>query len=166
MYVLKNFMLCMALVAMPVVAVAKDEDSKFSAGVGMGAAYAGIGANVALVSDHDMKYLSAGCVAFGVSYGATCGFGAGWIVTDLFNADANRHGWGMFATKAGNERYIEFIDDDFIYFENDYYGAGVSYTYFMNGIGEPGFNFGISMLATNAKYDEKINGFLQFGYQF
>ena len=42
----------------------------------------------------------------------------------------------------------------------------VSYTYFMNGIGEPGFNFGISMLATNAKYDEKINGFLQFGYQF
>ncbi len=97
MYVLKNFMLCMALVAMPVVAVAKDEDSKFSAGVGMGALYAGLGANVALVSDHDMKYLSAGCVAFGVSYGATCGFGAGWIVTDLFNVDSNRHGWGMFA---------------------------------------------------------------------
>jgi len=146
--------------------LAKDNTNDFSFGVGIGAAYSGLGANLALVSDRDMKYISAGCVQYSSRYGSTCGFGMGWIVTDLFNSESNKHGWGIYVTKAGHESNFVFDGNTARFNEEEYYGAGVSYTYFMNGINKPGLNFGISAHVTNAKYDEKVNGFLQVGYQF
>lgn len=49
-------------------------------------------------------------------------------------------------------------------FANEYFGAGVSYICFVNGINKPDLNFAIFAHATNARYDEKINGLLQLGY--
>lgn len=47
----------------------------------------------------------------------------------------------------------------------DYHGAEVSYAYFMNGINKLGLRFGISAYATNEKYDEEVDSFLQVGFQ-
>lgn len=163
---MKKLVLLLSLISISEVAVANDTDKKFSVGVGMGAAYSGLGANLALLSDRDMKYISAGCVEYSSRFGSTCGFGLGWIVTDLFNSKSNRHGWGIYVTKAGHESNFVFDGNIARFNEKEYYGAGVSYTYFMNSINKSGLNFGISAHATNAKYDEKVNGFLQVGYQF
>lgn len=163
---MKKIVLFLALIAMSAAASESEADKQYSVGVGMGAAYSGLGANFALISNTDMKYVSVGCVEYSSRYGSTCGVGIGWIVTDLFNANSNKHGLGVYVTKAGHESYVSRAGDTFRIDENKYYGAGISYTYFMNGINKPGVNFGISAHATNAKYDEKINGFLQVGYQF
>lgn len=163
---MKKLLLFLSLVSVSGVAVANETDKKFSVGVGIGAAYSGLGANFALLSNRDMKYVSAGCVEYSSFSGSTCGFGAGWIVTDLFNSNSNKHGIGVYVTKAGDESYAYLDDSGFKFVKKQYYGAGVSYTYFVNGINKPGFNFGISAHATNAKYEGRIQGFLQVGYQF
>lgn len=164
---MKRFFLFTPVVFFSSFLAATEVSNDISFGVGLGALYSGLGANVALVSDRDMKYISAGCVEYSSRYSFTCGFGLGWIVTDLFNSESNRHGWGIYVTKAGHES--KFVFDGYNtpeFIENEYYGAGVSYTYFMNGINKPGLNFGISAHATNAKYEGKLNGFFQIGYQF
>ena len=161
---MKKLVLVISFISGSLIAQESTFDSQYSVGVGMGAAFSGLGANFALLSKADMKYVSAGCVEYSSRYGSTCGLGIGWIVTDLFDSNSNKHGLGVYATKAGHESYA--TSENFNIKDNEYYGAGVSYTYFMNGINKPGLNFGISAHATNAKYDEKINGFLQIGYQF
>lgn len=161
---MKKLVLVLSIISGSLIAQESTFDSQYSVGVGMGAAYSGLGANFALLSNTDMKYVSVGCVEYSSRYGSTCGLGIGWIVTDLFDSDSNKHGLGVYATKAGHEVYA--TTENFNIKENEYYGAGVSYTYFMNGINKPGLNFGISAHATNAKHEEKINGFLQVGYQF
>jgi hypothetical protein len=163
---LKKLVLVLSFISGSLIAQESTVDSQYSVGVGAGAAYSGLGVNFALVSDSDMKYISVGCVEDSSIYGSTCGIGAGWIVTDLFNSNSNKHGLGVYVTKAGSERYAYLDDNGFNFDEKQYYGAGISYNYFMNGINKSGFNFGISAHGTNAKYDEKINGFLQVGYQF
>jgi len=163
---LNKTILFLSLITMSAVAEESKVEERYSVGLGVGAAYTGLGANFALLSDSDMKYVSVGCVEYSSWYGSTCGVGAGWIVTDLFNSNSNKHGVGVYVTKAGSESDAYLTDNGYRFVEKQYYGAGVSYTYFMNGINKPGFNFGISGHATNAKYDEKINGFLQVGYQF
>ncbi len=46
------------------------------------------------------------------------------------------------------------------------YGAGLSYTYFMNGINKSGTTFGVSIHATNSDFEDSYGGFFQVGYQF
>lgn len=161
---MKKLVLVLSFISCSLIAQESTFDSQYSVGIGMGAAYSGLGANVALLSRNDMKYVSVGCVEYNSRFGSICGLGIGWIVTDLFDSNSNKHGLGVYATKAGHEAYV--TSENFIIKDNEYYGAGLSYTYFMNGINKPGFNFGISAHVTNAKYEEKINGFLQIGYQF
>ena len=56
----------------------KAEES-YSFGVGLGATYSGLGVNMSMLSDSDMKYLSVGCLGYGGYSGFTCGAGLGWI---------------------------------------------------------------------------------------
>ena len=163
---MKTLVLVLSVISGSLMAQENKVDSHYSVGVGMGAAYSGLGANFAVLSNTDMKYVSVGCVEYSSWYGSTCGVGAGWIITDLFNSNSNKHGVGVYVTKAGSESEAYLTDNGYRFVEKQYYGAGVSYTYFTNGINKPGFNVGISAHATNAKYDEKINGFLHVGYQF
>lgn len=163
---MKKILLLLSLISISAVADEQAADKQYSVGVGVGSAYSGIGANVALVSKNDMKYISAGCVGYSSNRGSTCGLGAGWIVTDLFSSNSNKHGLGAYITKAGSENHAIRENGNFTIDDSAYYGAGVSYTYFMSGIDKPGFTFGISLHATNADYDGLVGGFLQVGYQF
>jgi len=142
------------------------QDKIYSFGFGMGAMYSGIGANISLVSKNDLKYISTGCTAYGSINGAECGFGVGWVTADLFDFETNNHGLGIYAVMLGKERFATFENNQYSFHENNYYGAGVSYTYFMNGINKSGTTIGISFHATNAEYEGRYGSFLQVGYQF
>lgn len=52
------FMIGLLFISLPVFA-----EETISIGTGFGALYGGLGANVALVGDHDMKYLAGGIAA-------------------------------------------------------------------------------------------------------
>lgn len=146
------------------------QEQRYSLGVGMGALYSGIGANLSLISKSDMKYISAGCTEYTSITGSSCGFGAGWIKTDLFDFDSNKHGFGVYATLVGKESNVTYTASrngvDYYKDENDIYGLGVSYTYFINGIDQSGATFGLSLHATNADFEDSFGGFFQVGYHF
>jgi hypothetical protein len=162
-----KFALVFSFVAMSAFADDTNNDGTYSFGVGAGAPYAGLGGHVAKVSDTDMKYLSLGCIQYSSLMGSACGLGAGWMVTDLFDATSNNHGLGIYALQTAGEELSERTGGFFAIDKHQNYSAvGLNYTYFSNGINKSGFTFGLSVHATNADYDRKINGMFQIGYQF
>lgn len=164
---MNKFVLLLSVLSLSSVAEGINPEKKYSFGVGKGALYSGIGVNFSFVSKSDLKYISTGCTEYSSINGASCGFGVGWIKTDLFDFDNNNHGIGIYATLVGKE--YESISDYGVLHHNqerDVYALGLSYNYFMNGINHSGFVFGASMHVTNAKYDGRYGAFLQAGYQF
>ena len=133
------------------------EDS-FSAGVGAGTKYSGLGANFSLLTATDMKYISAGCLSYGSRSGLTCGAGLGWITTDLLDEGSNNHGVGFYLGAIGSQSYQ--LNEEAIY------GAGLGYHYFFNGIDKSGVNIGLS-LAYGKDDKESVSGVMfEIGYQF
>tara|TARA_R110000772_G_scaffold28437_15_gene71711 strand:- start:6349 stop:6852 length:504 start_codon:yes stop_codon:yes gene_type:complete len=167
---LKKLALILPILSVNCFAQLNNQEQQYSVGIGMGALYTGLGANIALLSQNDMKYLSLGCVEYSSRFGSTCGFGAGWVKTDLFNFDNNKHGFGIYASLVGSEVSVKYTQSDFgndyILKEHDYYGLGLSYTYFFNGINNSGTTLGVSIHGTNADFDSRFASFLQVGYQF
>lgn len=167
---MKKITLGLALILVSTVVVADDEPQRFSVGIGIGSAFSGLGANAAMLSKTDMQYVSVGCVEHRIFSGSSCGFGIGWISTDLFNNDSDNHGLGIYASIVDAEKTPGSSRDQRSLFPNDHYsdvyGVGLSYTYFRNGISQLGWHYGISIHATNAEFDDKVGGFLQIGYQF
>lgn len=143
-----------------------EPEKKYSIGVGMGALYTGIGANLSIISTTDMKYISAGCVETSSVDDSTCGFGAGWIKTDLFDFDSNKHGFGVYASLVGHESDYTLENNEYVYHNEDYYGVGLSYTYFVSGIDDSGATIGVSFHATNAEFEGRFGALFQIGYQF
>lgn len=136
-------------------------------GVGMGAQYAGLGANVSIVSENDAKYVALGCVQFRPDYDdATCGASIGYINTSWLSDASNKHGLGIHAGIMGSERTtpnMAFIKHQY----DGLYGVGVGYTYFSNGINKQGFTLGASIHQTlEDRNDDKNSVLLQLGYQF
>ena len=163
---MKKIFLLLSILSLNCFASEESQTKNYSAGLGLGAMYSGIGANIALVSKSDFKYISAGCTAYGSANGYECGFSVGWVTADLFDFETNNHGFGVYAGILGKENYASFENNKYSYHEDNYYGAGVSYTYFVNGIDQSGVTFGISIHATNAQYDGRFGSFFQIGYQF
>lgn len=159
---MKILALLIPLLSLNCYAEEPGQDKNYSIGLGLGAMYSGVGTNFSFVTEHDLKYISAGCTEYSNATKAACGFGLGWIKTDLFGSKSNNHGYGIYATLIGKERPPSYI----VYDVQDYYGAGVSYTYFTNGINQSGFTFGASIHLTNAEYDGRYGTFFQVGYQF
>ena len=82
-YILNKIALFLCTLFLSSLAEASADKNSYSVGLGVGALYSGIGANFAIVSATELKYISAGCVKYSTFSGSTCGFGAGWIMTDL-----------------------------------------------------------------------------------
>jgi len=164
---LNKFALIFSFFSVSTLASDVIDENSLSFAVGAGAPYAGLGGHVAKVSDTDMKYLSLGCIQYSSLMGSACGLGAGWMVTDLFDATSNKHGFGVYALQNAGEEIASRGEGVFAEYQFQRYSAlGLNYTYFSNGINQSGFTFGLSIHATNADYDEKINGMFQIGYQF
>jgi hypothetical protein len=150
--------------------LADDNKQQFSFGLGIGAMYTGLGVNAAMVSPTELKYLSLGCIEYSSTYGTACGAGLGWIKTDLFDIQNNKHGLGLYVTSLGEETTNSYTTSDqgtTVYWHRSaVYGLGVSYSYFSNGIDKPGFTYGVSVHGSNAEFENKLGGFFQIGYQF
>ena len=81
-----------------------------------------------------MKYVSTGCVSYSSYSGSACGLGVGWIKTDLFNTDSNKHGFGAYIGVVGKDSN----QSSFSRKNSAKYGIGLGYHYFLNGISESG----------------------------
>ena len=139
------------------------EDEVFF-GVGIGALYSGIGVNVGLRSESDFKYVAAGCPGIGYSSNSgwvlPCGIGAGWIWTGLLSKDDNRNGFGLYIGPVGSDNRVN---------KNEYkarYGVGVTYVYFLQGVGANGWNFGITPAIGEEGGITKASVLLNVGYVF
>lgn len=99
--------------------------------------YSGVGTNLSFVSENDLKYISVGCVGFSSLYGSNCGFGAGWIKTDLFGVNSYKHGFGVYLSLVDNESYAGYRTtsegQELYRHERDVYGAGVNGGFFQVG---------------------------------
>lgn len=163
---MKKLILLLPILSLSCFASEAKQTKNYSVGLGMGAMYSGLGANFSLVSKNDLKYISAGCVSYGSTNGADCGFGVGWVSTNLFDFDTNNHGFGIYGGMLGKESYATLDNNQYSLHENNVYGAGISYTYFVNGINKSGLTFGVSIHVTNADFEDSSGGFFQIGYQF
>lgn len=155
MKIFTKIYLCSLVLALPLQAKAKES---FTFGAGLGSFYSGLGVNVGVQSETELKYLSFGCVSYSSFAGETCGVGMGWVKTDLFNSTNAKHGTSIYLGIVGSEN--EHFDKDAIY------GLGLGYHYFFNGISHSGTNLGFTIMAGNDDDGLDIGGMLQFGYQF
>ncbi len=103
-----------------------------------------------------MKYISAGCL----SYFDRCTYGAGvgWIKTDLFKTNTNKHGLCVYFGAVGIER--RYSKRDVVN------GVGLGYHYFFNGVEESGLNVGLTLLYGKTDHNSGTATMLEFGYQF
>ena len=135
-----------------------------SIGLGAGFMYSGLGANFSLHDNKAIYYAGLGCPAMAGSEGIrqfACGVGAG--ATFAIPSNTNKHGLGLYL--GAMSAYFAF--DDSNAFENARYGTAATYTYFYNGVNNPGFNVGVSPLAFYYhKSAVHWTGMLSLGYQF
>jgi hypothetical protein len=142
-------------------------EESLALGAGLGAMYSGLGINLALKSDNQIKYVSVGAVACHKNNNdptkCIVGIGVGLLRTDMFSSTNNHHGVGLYigAVRAERRGYGGSIDDF-----KAVYGAGISYTYFWNGINGRGMNIGLAP-TMGFRGGRSIPGlFVQLGYQF
>ena len=133
-------------------------NDNFTFGIGAGSLYSGVGVNIGFQSKTDFKYVSAGCVSYSSLSGETCGVGAGWVKTDIFDFQTPKHGLSL---------YVGVVGDEYDNFDRKaVYGAGLGYHYFFNGINNAGVNLGFTIVAGNEKNGTGVGGMFQVGYQF
>ncbi len=156
------------LLAAPLTVFA-EPDSGFpnTYGFGAGVEYGGLGFNLARVSDRDMKYVSLGWIGINDEDENVFGFSLGWIRTDLFDMDSNRHGFGISLGQIGYEEYFEPVGNDrYVERKRNILGISLGYTYFGNGIDRPGMRYGISWVETDAKSVPDSGIAFSIGYRF
>jgi len=142
-----------------------DENYTFGIGFG-GSTYGGLGTNIGLVSDSDMKYLSAGLKGYQSYGGAVYSIGIGWIKTDLISSDSNNHGIGVYVGLVDQEYYYVKENNDYLEKSRNIYGYGLTYNYFFNGISNSGTNLGLSLINYSYSYENSVMLSLEIGYQF
>jgi len=126
--------------------------------MGAGSLYSGIGVNAGIQSYTDLKYISAGCVSYSSIYGETCGVGAGWVKTDIFDFQTPKHGASLYIGIVGSE--YDNLSHEAIY------GVGLGYHYFFKGVGQSGANLGFTITAGNENDGIAMGSMFQVGYQF
>lgn len=145
-------------------------ESNFSFGLGLGAPYAGFGINLALESEYNLRYIALGCVAVSHSEiggtAAACGIGLGWINAHILTQSNERHGLGIYLGPVGFKEINSFKNGSPHQILRSIYGVGLTYAYYFKGIGNGGWNLGLTPAL--GPREGEIKGFLlgQVGYQF
>jgi len=135
-------------------------EDKVSFGIGSGALYNGLGANVSFMKESDLKYLSLGCIAIGYSsnngVSSNCGAGAGWMRSDILSEN-DKHGIGIHIGVTYNTHNDRNDTEVFI---------GIPYLYFFKRMTAGGWNVGLTPII--GKHNGKAKGglLLNLGYQF
>lgn len=155
---MKNFTKLFLLPLTLVISLQTFANDTFTFGLGAGTLHSGLGVNAGIQSKTDLQYISAGCVSYSSMYGETCGVGAGWVKTDIFDFQTSKHGVSVYIGIVGSE-YIDF-DHEAVY------GAGLGYHYFFRGLGYSGANLGFTATGGNEHDGIGFGCMFQFGYQF
>ncbi len=131
---------------------------KISFGIGSGALYNGLGANIAVMKKSDLKYLALGCIAIGYSSDrgvlSNCGVGAGWVRSDILSKN-DKHGLGIHigltynTDKNNTEAFI-----------------GIPYLYFFKGMFAGGWNVGLAPIIGETDGETRGGLLFNLGYQF
>jgi len=138
-------------------------DERVSYGLGAGALYNGLGANVALMNGSDLKYVALGCIGIGYSSNdrvlLDCGVGAGWMRSDILSSN-DKHGLGIHVGVTHNTGNTGNDRDGVEVF------VGVPYVYFFRAMAAGGWNAGLTPIL--GKYDGDLKGglLINLGYQF
>lgn len=138
-------------------------ESGLSVGIGIGALYSGIGANVGIRTETSLGYLAAGCPGLSHStnegWDVACGVGAGWIWTNVLPKLDKRHGLGIYLGPVGTKNTEA---DDL----KASYGAGVTYAYFFGDGIARGWNLGATPTIRKQSGDYRAGLMINAGYQF
>jgi hypothetical protein len=150
----------LTILALSILPVSTFADGNYSLGLGYGILYNGIGFNIAATKRNEIKYATIGCL--GVSYSQSddfngnCGIGFGLVNTDILS-NSNRHGLGI---HIGTTYNTTLDDDKYEPF------AGISYTYFTDGIDREGFTLGVAPIIGRHNEENDAAILLNIGYQF
>ncbi len=133
-------------------------DENKTIGVGYGLMYNGLGVMYGIKSESSLKYLSLGCLSVGVSdtsgISSLCGIGIGYITSNLFKSNGNKHGLGIHIGTSYSDTYgIEAF-------------IAPQYIYFLNGIVSSGLNIGVNVSYGKQEGTTEIIPGFQIGYQF
>lgn len=158
-------MLLTWILSVPNIALA---ESQVSIGVGLGSIYSGLGINVSLYEDNDIKYLSYGCFAVVTDTNgnrdSACGLGLGFLKAGILSK-GNKHTVGLHLGAIAAARSLGKNGDGYGSLDT-VYGIGVPYVFFPSGLSDKGFNVGITPSIGNYKGDTLRRLLLQIGYQF
>lgn len=151
------------ILSVPNIALA---ESQISVGVGLGSMYSGLGVNVSLYEDNNIKYLSYGCFAFETdtngNKNSACGLGLGFLKSGILS-EGNKHTVGLHFGAIAAKRSWGQNGDSLL---DTVYGIGIPYAFFPNGLSGKGLNVGITPSIGNYKGDALGKILLQIGYQF
>jgi hypothetical protein len=144
-----------------------NDDPYVTISMGVGMQYGGLGINLTRVSDHDLKYLSVGWLGQNANDDNFIGLTVGWLRTDLFNLDSNRHGFGISLGRIGWEQIDEQVGNgEYIEHDRYVYGVGLDYVYFSKGIGRPGKKYGVSLIRVDSETTPSVGIGFSMGYRF
>lgn len=141
--------------------------SDVTVGAGLGSQYSGLGFNAGLPKGENLFLLSFGVTAMGAredsGLASVYGVGATWFSTGAIPQEGDRHALGVYAGAIGGR--IEFRNNEVIK-KRSFYGGGLSYSYFFNGLSNSGWNLGLFLGAYTK--DDKWRGVAVpgVGYQF
>jgi hypothetical protein len=128
-------------------------------GLGIGALYSGLGGNLASISADDLKFLAVGCSELSRSSvdgtNLTCGFGVGWLRSDIVTKKNSKHGLGINLA----------IDYDQLHSELEP-AVRIPYVFFFRGIDRRGWNLGLAPLIRWDAEGTELGVMLEVGYQF
>ncbi len=139
------------------------QETKTVFGTGIGTQTSGFGFNMGIADSTDLKYASIGIRS--LSYSGNVGFsfqesiGVGWVVSDLLSKSNTNNGIGLHL--GASREYIadgeQNIEMEFVLF----------YSYFFQGIGQPGWQLGIGADLLRLS-GSSVLYFIRpsFGYQF
>jgi hypothetical protein len=118
--------------------------SDFTVGAGLGSQYSGLGFNAGLQKGESLFLISFGITAMGAiedsGLATVYGVGASWFSTGAIPQEGDRHALGVYAGAIGGR--IKFLNNEVIE-KRSLYGGGFSYSYFLNGLSNSGWNLGL-----------------------
>ena len=130
-----------------------------SFGLGLGAMYNGVGANVSFLKAEDLKFVALGCTGFGHSSidGTiwTCGISGGWLKSNILTKKNSKHGLGL---TVGLGYDSENSDVEPV--------LSIPYVFFFKGIVSRGWNLGLAPFVRWDTEGTDLGAFIQVGYQF
>lgn len=167
-YLFKAGVLCSSLALFSVPSSAQDSDIRF--GVGMGALYSGLGANVARVTDDDSFTFGVGWISRSSWSGNAYGVGFSYQRADLIGVrpyEPNRHALGIYLGAVGSQTTFEWENGWWRNTGNKpVWGGGVGYYFYQHGIRHRGFTAGLNLTyGRRDQYDTTDIG-INIGYRF